>query len=329
MEVICGCPKNDHFRGTLLHVSDNKDGAHDDHSLGLLPTEQSDPRFANIDHLPTAELAQLMNETDATVPPAVAKVIPELAEAIDELVKRMRNGGRLHYVGAGTAGRMAVIDAAECPPTFSTAPGLVNAMMAGGDIALAGAIEGAEDDGSAGEAAIASESVGPNDTVIGIAASGRTPFVIAAVAEARRRGALTVGLSCNHDTKLSAAAEHALEVGVGPEFIAGSTRLKSATAQKLVLNMISTITFVRLNRTHGNYMVDMQVLNSKLSSRAVRMIGEITGASPQVAHQALEESQNRIKTAIVMIEHSVDAVTANERLAIADGRLSTALAAGE
>ncbi|WP_246497883.1 N-acetylmuramic acid 6-phosphate etherase [Natronoglycomyces albus] len=308
-------------------MSDIRNGALDDQSLGQLPTEQADPRFANIDRLSTAQLAHVMNEADATVPAAVAAIVPQLAEAIDRIVERMSKGGRLHYVGAGTAGRMAVIDAAECPPTFSTSPSLVNAIMAGGDGALVGAVEGAEDDFAAGEAAIEAESVGPNDTVIGIAASGRTPFVIAAVGEARRRGALTIGISCNQDTKLSAAAEHPLEVSVGPEVVAGSTRLKSATAQKLILNMISTITMVKLGRTHGNYMVDMQVLNSKLETRAVRMITEITSATAQSAHLALQGAENRIKTAIVMVEHGVDAVTADKRLDAAGGRLSKALAA--
>ncbi|GAB3218898.1 N-acetylmuramic acid 6-phosphate etherase [Glycomyces halotolerans] len=296
--------------------------------LAALPTEQADPRYAGIDHLPTLELARTMNAADATVPQAVASMLPELAEAVDAIVERLARGGRLRYVGAGTAGRVAVMDAAECPPTFSTPPDLVKAILAGGRAAESGAQEGTEDDTAAALAAIEAERIGPDDAVVGLTASGRTPFVVAAIRAARERGALTVGLSCNRGTVLSAAAEHALEVPVGPEVVAGSTRLKSGTAQKLVLNMISTIAMVKLGKVHRNYMVDMRVLNSKLSDRAVRMICEITGADRGSAERALEAAGNRIKTAVVMIEHDVDARTAESRLDHAGGRLSEALAAG-
>ncbi|GAB3646369.1 N-acetylmuramic acid 6-phosphate etherase [Glycomyces tarimensis] len=296
-------------------------------ALATLSTEQADPRYAGIDGLPTLELARTMNEADATVPAAVARVLPELAGAIDAIVARLESGGRLRYVGAGTAGRVAVMDAAECPPTFSTPPELVKAILAGGRAAEGGAIEGTEDDATSAETAIAEDAIGPNDVVVGIAASGRTPFVVAAVREARRRGALTVGLSCNTGTALSAEAEHAIEVNVGPEVIAGSTRLKSGTAQKFVLNMISTITMVKLGKVYRNYMVDMRVLNSKLADRAVRMIRDITGAERDAAQIALDEAGNRIKTAVVMIEHGVNAATADATLEAAGGRLAAALAA--
>ncbi|GAB4008390.1 N-acetylmuramic acid 6-phosphate etherase [Glycomyces albus] len=294
-------------------------------ALATLSTERVDPRYSGIDHLPTLDLARTMNEADATVPRAVAAVLPELAAAIDAIVERLAAGGRLRYVGAGTAGRVAVQDAAECPPTFSTDPELVKAILAGGRVAESGAVEGSEDDTAAAIAAIAAEDIGPNDAVVGLAASGRTPFVIAAVREARARGALTVGLSCNTATALSAAAEHAVEVPVGPEVVAGSTRLKSGTAQKLVLNMISTISMVKLGKVYRNFMVDMRVLNSKLADRAVRMICEITGAEREAARRALNESGDRIKTAVVMIEHGVDAPTADARLESANGRLAAAL----
>ena len=293
--------------------------------LATLSTEQVDPRYAGIDRLPTLELARTMNEADATVPQAVAGVLPELARAIDAIVERLAGGGRLRYVGAGTAGRVAVQDAAECPPTFSTDPELVKAVLAGGRAAEGGAVEGSEDDTAAGAAAIAAEDIGPGDAVVGLAASGRTPFVIAAVREARARGALTIGLSCNSGTALSDAAEYAVEVPVGPEVVAGSTRLKSGTAQKLVLNMISTITMVKLGRVYRNFMVDMRVLNTKLADRAVRMICEITGVERETAQRALDAAGNRIKTAVVMIEHGVDAAAADARLEAADGRLSAAL----
>ncbi|THV31596.1 N-acetylmuramic acid 6-phosphate etherase [Glycomyces paridis] len=291
----------------------------------MLATEQADPRYARIEHLSTLDLARTMNEADASVPAAVAAVLPEVAAAIDAVAARLARGGRLRYVGAGTAGRMAVMDAAECPPTFSTDPELVKAVLAGGRAAEGGAVEGTEDDADAGAAAMAAEDIGPDDAVVGIAASGRTPFVLAAIHEARRRGALTVGLSCNTGAALSEAAEFAIEVAVGPEVVAGSTRLKSGTAQKFVLNMISTISMVRLGKVYGNYMVDMRVANSKLAARAVRMIRDITGAGPEDAEAALIASGNRIKTAVVMLELGVGVKDAEARLRRAEGRLAGAL----
>ncbi|WP_081913185.1 N-acetylmuramic acid 6-phosphate etherase [Glycomyces sp. NRRL B-16210] len=296
--------------------------------LAMLATEQADPRYAGIEGLSTLDLARTMNEADASVPAAVAAVLPDVAAAIDAVADRLAKGGRLRYVGAGTAGRMAVMDAAECPPTFSTDPELVKAILAGGKAAEGGAVEGTEDDADAGAAAMAAEAIGPADAVVGLAASGRTPFVIAAVREARRRGALTVGLSCNAGAALSEAAEFAIEVAVGPEVVAGSTRLKSGTAQKFVLNMISTISMVRLGKVYGNYMVDMRVGNSKLAARAVRMIREITGAEAEAAEKALVAAGNRVKTAVVMLELGVPAAEADERLEQAEGRLSGALAGG-
>lgn len=294
--------------------------------LAKLATEQADPRYAGIEGLSTLDLARTMNQADASVPAAVAAVLPEVAAAIDAVAERLAKGGRLRYVGAGTAGRMAVMDAAECPPTFSTDPELVKAILAGGKAAEGGAVEGTEDDAAAGAAAMDAEGIGPADAVVGLAASGRTPFVIAAVREARRRGALTVGLSCNADTELSDAAEFAIEVQVGPEVVAGSTRLKSGTAQKFVLNMISTISMVRLGKVYGNYMVDMRVGNSKLAARAVRMIREITGAGQEAAEAALEAAGNRVKTAVVMLELGLEPTEADARLERAEGRLSGALA---
>ncbi|MCH7232187.1 N-acetylmuramic acid 6-phosphate etherase [Glycomyces sp. L485] len=308
----------------MSDTTDDPDRAHA--ALASLATEQADPRYASIDRLGTLELARTMNEADATVPAAVARALPELAEAIDAVVARLEAGGRLRYVGAGTAGRVALMDAAECPPTFSTPPDLVKAILAGGRAAEGGAVEGTEDDADSGKAAVAAEDVGPDDVVVGIAASGRTPFVVAAVREARRRGALTVGLSCNTGTVLSREAEHAIEIPVGPEVVAGSTRLKSGTAQKFALNMISTITMVKLGRVYRNHMVDMRVLNSKLADRAVRMVSEITGADEGIAEAALDEAGNRIKTAVVMIEHGVDAKSADLALDEAGGRLARALA---
>ncbi|GAA4916321.1 N-acetylmuramic acid 6-phosphate etherase [Stackebrandtia albiflava] len=295
-------------------------------SLRGLATEGADPRFADIDKLTPLELATVMNDADAEVPAAIRPRLPVIATAIEAIVARMADGGRLRYVGAGTAGRMAVVDASECPPTFSTPPELIQAILAGGPDAMTNATEGAEDDRDAGVAAIAEHRIAPGDVVVGVTASGRTPFVLAAVAEARRRGALTVGLSCNAGAELSAVAEHGIEVVVGNEVVAGSTRLKSGTAQKLVLNMISTITMVRLGHTYGNYMVDMRVLNEKLAARAAKMVADITGVDVARAAETLAAADNHAKTAILMLEAEVDADTARSLLAAAGGRLAAAIA---
>jgi N-acetylmuramic acid 6-phosphate etherase len=291
---------------------------------GLL-TEQADPRYQHVDQMSTDEVAGLMNATDADVPVAVSAALPAIVAAIDDVVARMAAGGRLLYVGAGTSGRLAMLDAAECPPTFSTAPGQVSAAVAGGLGSFESSLEGAEDDGAAGVAAVADHEIGPDDVVIGVAASGRTPYVLAAVDEARRRGALTVGLSCNADALLSATVDRPIEVLVGPEILAGSTRLKAGTAQKLVLNMISTITMIRLGKTYGNLMVDIRAGNEKLIGRAVRMVSEITGVGMTAAREVLELAGRDVKTAVVMIESDVDAAMARILLDRADGRLGAAL----
>src|SRR5690606_30624724 len=250
---------------------------------------------------------------------------PAISDAIDAIADRMDQGGRLLYVGAGTSGRLAVLDASECPPTFGTDPELVQGIIAGGREALTRSVEGAEDDADAGAAALAELEVGPLDSVVGVSASGRAPFVLGALAEAGRREALTVSLSCNEDAPLSAAAQHPIEVVVGPEVVTGSTRLKAGTAQKLVLNMISTISMVRLGRTYGNKMIEMSAMNSKLASRAVRMVRDITGAGPEEAGRALAEAGGQAKVAVLMIRHNLDAEGARALLRSHGGRLSDAL----
>jgi N-acetylmuramic acid 6-phosphate etherase len=293
--------------------------------LSGLETERVDPRYADIDRASVAELAALMNEADATVPVAVRAALPQIVPAIEAVAQRMRDGGRMLYVGAGTPGRLGVLDASECPPTFSTPPELVRGLIAGGEAAMFAAQEGVEDDADAGRAAIAAEEVAAADSVVGITASGRTPYVLAAVAEARDRGALTVGLSCNAGAALSAAAEHAIEVVVGPEVVAGSTRLKAGTAQKLVLNMFSTIAMVQLGKTYGNLMVDLGATNAKLRERAIRMVRTVTGASREEAEEALEASGMRVKPAILRLERGLDAEEADMRLTAARGRLRDVL----
>jgi N-acetylmuramic acid 6-phosphate etherase len=295
------------------------------YGLDWLETERVDARYARIDRASVAELAALMNEADAAVPAAVRAALPQIVPAIEAVAQRMRDGGRLLYVGAGTPGRLGVLDASECPPTFSTPPELVRGLIAGGEAAMFTALEGVEDDADAGRAAVIAEGVGPADSVVGITASGRTPFVLAAIAEARGRGALTVGVSCNAGTPLSAAAEHAVEVVVGPEVVAGSTRLKAGTAQKLVLNMFSTIAMVRLGKTYGNFMVDLGATNAKLRERAIRMVRTVTGASRQQAEAALDASGMRVKLAILRLERGLDAAEASARLASAGGRLRDVL----
>ncbi|MEX1077969.1 MAG: N-acetylmuramic acid 6-phosphate etherase [Homoserinimonas sp.] len=293
--------------------------------LAMLATESVDPRFTEIDRMSVAELAATMNAADATVAASVAAELPSIVPAIEAASERMQRGGRLVYVGAGTSGRMGVLDASECPPTFGTPPELVFGIIAGGPSAIVNPIEGAEDDASAGSAAIDSAGIGSDDTVIGIASSGRTPYVVAAVARARELGALTVGLSCNHGTPLSAAAEMPIEVGVGPEVLTGSTRLKAGSAQKLVLNMFSTIVMVRQGKTYGSLMVDLKPTNRKLRERAVGMVSSIAGVPREQAAEVLKQAGFDVKTATVMLRLSLDREAASARLAAADGRLRVAL----
>jgi N-acetylmuramic acid 6-phosphate etherase len=293
--------------------------------LAELTTEATDPRYADIDRMSVADLARTMNDADATVPGAVATALPGIASAIEATAERMKSGGRLIYVGAGTPGRIGVLDASECPPTFSTPPEQVFAIIAGGPKAIVTTCEGAEDDPAAGAAAIDDAGVTDRDTVIGIASSGRTPFVVAAVARAREIGALTVGLSCNAGTPLSDNVEHPIEVLVGPELVSGSTRLKAGTAQKLVLNMFSTIVMVQLGKTYGNLMVDVKPTNAKLRERAVRIVRSVAGVGREEALRALAENGHSVKQAIVSLRRDLGAEQAAERLAGAGGRLRAAL----
>ncbi|HEX6498715.1 MAG TPA: N-acetylmuramic acid 6-phosphate etherase [Micromonosporaceae bacterium] len=293
---------------------------------GLPLTEQIDSRYQGLDTASVERLAQLMNEADATVPGAVRAALPAIVPAIEAITERLASGGRLIYVGAGTAGRLGVLDAAECPPTFGTPPERVRSVLAGGSGALFQAREGAEDDAEAGGAALADIGVDDTDAVVGIAASGRTPFVLGAVRAARQRGALTVGLSCTSPAPLSAAVDLPIEVLTGPEVLAGSTRLKAGTAQKLVLNMISTVAMIRLGKAYDNLMVDVRVTNAKLRDRAVRIIQRVAAVPAAEAGAALDEAQLDVKAAIVMLTWSVGLDEARRRLAAHGGRLRDALA---
>ncbi|MBD0693258.1 N-acetylmuramic acid 6-phosphate etherase [Streptomyces sp. CBMA123] len=289
------------------------------------PTETVRPDWADIDRLPTADLLHLMNAEDHTVPAAVAGELARIAAVVDAVAARMARGGRLVYAGAGTAGRLGVLDAAECPPTFGTDPALVLGLIAGGRSAVTEAAEGAEDRTDLAEADVAALGLTPADTLVGVSASGRTPYPLAAVRTARAAGALTVGLACNRGSALVAAAELGIEVEVGPEVLAGSTRLKAGTAQKLVLNMLSTAVMVRLGRTYGNLMVDLRATNAKLRERARRIVAEATGADGETVDRALTATDGRTKHAILLLLADVDAPTAARLLTSADGRLRDAL----
>jgi N-acetylmuramic acid 6-phosphate etherase len=294
--------------------------------LETLPTEAFRPDLAEIDRLPTLDIARLMNGEDATVPAAVADRLPQIAAAIDAVAGRMAKGGRLIYAGAGTAGRLGVLDASECPPTFNTDPAQVVGLIAGGPQAMVTSVEGAEDSKELARADLDAVGVAAADTVIGVSASDRTPYAVGAVEHARALGALTVGLACNPDSALAAAAEHGIEIVVGPELITGSTRLKAGTAQKLVLNMISTITMIRLGKTYGNLMVDVRASNDKLRARSRRIVALATGASDDEIEAALTATDGEVKNAILTILAGVGAPVAARLLAESGGHLRTALA---
>jgi N-acetylmuramic acid 6-phosphate etherase len=286
-------------------------------------TERRNPRSTALDRLPTGDILALMNDEDASVAVAVRATIPQIARAVDELAARVARGGRLLLFGAGTSGRLAALDAAEWPPTFGTPPGLARAFIAGGPAALTHAIEGAEDNADLGRDDARSAGVGPDDLALGISASGGAPYVVGALAEARASGALTVGLACRPDSPLEAVADIAIVPVVGPEVITGSSRLKAGTAQKLVLNMLSTATMVRLGKVYGNLMIDVQPTNAKLRARAVRIVREATGAEAETAAQALAAGGHP-RVAILMLRLGLDRAAAERRLGEA-GSLRAAL----
>ncbi len=294
--------------------------------IARLETEQVSDEFDALDRMSALEIVTTMNRKDATIPGVIAGVLPQIARVVDAATASLRSGGRLVYTGCGTAGRLGVLDASECPPTFGTDPSLVVGIIAGGDVALRHAVEGSEDDEAAGEAAIDDLDVGPADTVVGIAASGRTPFTVSTVRRARQLHATTAALVCTTGSALGAAADIPLEVVTGPEVIAGSTRLSAGTAQKLVLNMISTATMVRLGKTYGNRMVDVQATNAKLEARAVTIVSDIAGVDLDTARRALGEAGGQAKTAALMLMAHLSAPAARERLATANGSLRAALA---
>ncbi len=291
-----------------------------------LLTEQPNPASASIDALPTEEVLRIINAEDRRVAEAVGKEIPAIARAVDAIVAALERGGRLFYVGAGTSGRLGVLDAAECPPTFSVPAELVQGIIAGGEAALSRATEASEDDPAAGARDLAARGFAARDVLVGIAASGRTPYVLGAVAEARKQGAVTIGISCTPDSELSRAAALAITPLPGPEVVAGSTRMKAGTAQKLVLNMLTSGAFIRMGYVYGNLMVNVQPKNAKLADRARRIVAAAGNVSHDRAGELLAAAGGSVRLAILMAKSGLARGEAERLLAAAGGRLSEALA---
>lgn len=292
--------------------------------LAALPTEARNPASEHIDQLPTLDMLRLINEEDAKIAAAVAAELPNIARAVDSIAQRFETDGRLFYIGAGTSGRLGVLDASECPPTFAVPPSLFQGIIAGGDSALRNSSEASEDSPEQGEADLASHGFTPQDALIGIAASGRTPYVLGALAYARRLGALTIALACVPNSRMAAAADISIAPLTGPEVLTGSTRLKAGTATKLVLNMISTGVMIRTGAVYGNLMVNVQTTNAKLIDRAQRIIATATGVDQPSAAKLLAEA-GTVKTAIVMQKLSLDRPAAEAKLKAVKGRLTAAL----
>ena len=296
-----------------------------DHLTRLTTTEGRNPASEGLDQLTTLEVLHVMNDEDHRVPDAVARQLPAIATIVEAAVAGLSAGGRLIYAGAGTSGRLGVLDAAECPPTFSTHPTMVVGLIAGGQQAMFQAVEGAEDDQERGAEEINALHPGLHDVVVGLAASGRTPWVIGAVRAAKQAGAHTASVCCNHDALISDEVDLPVEIDAGPEVLTGSTRLKAGTAQKLVLNMISTATMVGLGKTYGNLMVDVSPSNEKLRQRAVSIVVSATGCTRDQAVIALHEADGHAKTAIVMILLDMTAAQARERLTTSGGAVRAAV----
>ncbi|HHX8565679.1 N-acetylmuramic acid 6-phosphate etherase [Vibrio sp. RM-44-3] len=290
-------------------------------ALSHLVSEGRNPETMDIDLLPSFDIVQRLNQQDKLVPIAVEKVLPEIAQAVDKITEAFKVGGRLFYIGAGTSGRLGVLDASECPPTFGTDPEMVVGIIAGGKEAMFRAKEGAEDDPALGEQDLKENTLTQRDVVVGIAASGRTPYVIGGLEYANELGATTVALSCNPDSPIADIADIAISPVVGPEALTGSTRLKSGTAQKLVLNMLTTASMIRLGKSYQNLMVDVKATNAKLVARATRIVMQATDCTNQEAKTALKETDYDAKLAILMILTGLDKESATEQLNAKQGYL--------
>ncbi|MBN9360624.1 MULTISPECIES: N-acetylmuramic acid 6-phosphate etherase [unclassified Devosia] len=296
--------------------------------LEQLVSEERNPRTMGIDLMSTPEIVATINAEDRLVPEAVGKTLPQVAQAVDAIVAAFGKGGRLVYIGAGTSGRLGVLDASECPPTFGVPPTMVVGVIAGGLGALVSAVEGAEDNAEGGAADLRAIDLTNRDVVVGIAVSGRTPYVIGALNYAKSLGAVTVGLTCNPDSAIAGMADISIAPLVGAEVVTGSTRLKSGTAQKLVLNMLSTASMIRIGKTYQNLMVDVRTSNEKLLARAVRIVMQATDCPEQVAEAALQRTGNDVKLAILTILTGLEIEAARAAMTKADGFLRRALEAG-
>ncbi|EGD53112.1 glucokinase regulatory-like protein [Thermoanaerobacter ethanolicus JW 200] len=293
--------------------------------LDELITEGRNPETMDIDRLDTIEMLKKINNEDKKVAVAVEKVIPSIAKAVDSIAEKMKKGGRLIYIGAGTSGRIGILDASECPPTFGTDPRLVLGIIAGGDKAIRNAMENVEDDVEAGRQDLINVNLTVNDSVVGISASGRTPYVIGALEYAKQVGALTIGLFCNPNENLSNIIDILITPVVGPEVIMGSTRMKAGTAQKLVLNMISTSVMIKMGKVYSNLMVDLQANNEKLMGRAKRIVKLATGAEERIIESILNETNYNVKLTILMIVTNLDKDRAKQLLDVAGGYIAEAI----
>jgi N-acetylmuramic acid 6-phosphate etherase len=294
--------------------------------LRRLHTEQSNTAATDLDQKSALEIATLINAEDATVAQAVRRALPQIARTIDLVAAALRQGGRLIYVGAGTSGRIAALDAAECPPTFNVSPSTVQFLIAGGEKALASETEASEDDTDLARKEMAKRKPGKRDVVIGIASSGRTPFTVAAIEYARSRGAKTIALTCNRNSPLERAAHFAIVTEVGPEVLAGSSRMKAGTAHKMVLNMISTAAMTRLGYVYGNLMVNVVPKNEKLKQRALAILERATGADHETASRALQAAANRTPVAVVMLAAGVSRAQASAALKKSSNHVRQAIA---
>ncbi len=296
--------------------------------LQKISTERRNPASAHIDELSTLDMVKIVNDEDKKVALAVEKILPEIAKAVDIITDRLSKGGRLFYLGAGTSGRLGILDASECPPTYGVEPELVQGVIAGGVPAIFKAQEGAEDDIDLASKDLAERGFGADDVLVGIAASGRTPYVIGGLKYARKLGAATIALACSANAAIAEFTDIALLPVTGAEVVTGSTRMKAGTAQKLVLNMLSTVTMIKLGKVYGNLMVDVKTSNKKLEERAKNIVMEATGCSREESIAALEKAQGNAKLAVYLHLTGADFATGQQALAAADGHLAVALKRG-
>ncbi|MCM3663519.1 N-acetylmuramic acid 6-phosphate etherase [Mesobacillus subterraneus] len=294
-------------------------------NIAKLNTEQQNLKTMNIDQMSTEDIITVINQEDTLVPNVIARQVPMISEVVDEIVTAFKQDGRLIYIGAGTSGRLGIIDASECPPTFGTDPGLVVGIIAGGKEAMTEAIEGVEDDKQQGQTDLENISLAAKDIVVGIAASGRTPYTIGALEYAKKIGAQTVSVVCSKDSEMEKISDYTISAVVGPEVITGSTRMKAGTAQKLVLNMLSTASMIKMGKVYGNLMVDVQMTNEKLHNRAVNIVKMATGASDEEARAAIKEQNYHTKAAILQIITGLKGTEAKSLLENHDGYLRDAI----